>query len=126
MKKIFFLLLIVVWFFHWFSGWVKTGGMDRAIAEHKNQRFTPRVLRVIAEVYNIFQEPERSSYYYRWIVDEYPDEKDIPRVRWNLGRNYEEIKSKHLAVEQYMVLIASYSKTQEGQLALNRYNQMRF
>lgn len=100
--------------------------MDRAIAEHKNPRVTPKVLRVIAEVYNIFQESEPASYYYRWIVDEYPEEKDIPRVRWNLGRNYEETGKKHLAIEQYMVLIDSYSKTQEGQLAQNRYNQMRF
>ena len=126
MKKFVFFILLIAGFFYWFEGWVASGQMDAFIAEHKNRKYTPVLLKTIAEGCFIAQEHKSASTYYRWVIEEYPKDREIPKLRWQLGQCYEEIHRKDLALEQYEILKDSYSQTEYGQLASNRYGNLRY
>ncbi len=111
----------------WFKNWVDTGGMDQILQEHQTNTMTPVVVRTIGDVYyHIFRKPDVAIRYYQWFIRDYAPDKRAPEVHWDLGRAYEQLNKKDLALEQYTVLISSYSETQQGRMALERYNRIKF
>ena len=125
MRNFIIFVLIVVASIYGAMDWVKSGKMDLYLQKSKSPS-KPSILFYIAETCNVFQEPKSASHYYRWITEEYPDHEKAARVRWELGRCYENLKQKDLAMEQYVILIDSYSVTEYGQMAINRYGQLKY
>lgn len=126
MRNFIIFILIVAGSVYWFKDWVSSGKMDIYIQQHKNPSKTPAVLFYTAEIYSLCQEAKPASHYYRWLIEEYPDYPKIPKARWQLGRCYEELKQKDLAMEQYTILKDSFSATEFGQLGSNRYSQIKY
>lgn len=126
MKKFIIFVAIVVGGIFWLKDWITSGKMDQFIAQHKDPKITPQILCGISEVYFLAQEPKSAIRYYKWIVDEYPDYTSIAKIRWNLAECYEDTKQKDSAMEQYVILKDSFSATEYGQLALSKYQHLRF
>ena len=126
MKKFLFILALLVSLIVWFRDWVSSGKMDNFIRQHQHPEYTPKMLYGISQFYTISQNPKHASYYYRWFIEGYPTHLKIPEMRWQLGRCYEETNQKNLALEQYTILKDSFTNTEQGQLAMNRYGQLRY
>lgn len=126
MKNFLIFILVVVGAGFWFKGWVQSGRMDNFILRRQNPRTTPKILNFISGVCYLSQNTQAASHYYRWMIQDYPDHPDMPRIRWNLSQCYEDLKRKDLALEQYVVLKDSFTQTAEGQRALSAYNRTRF
>ena len=126
MKTFLLFILLCGSFLYWLKGWVRMD-MDRFIREHKSATITPAIVRTVGDVYyHIFQQPETASRYYQWFVEEYPRDSKVTGVYWDLGRAYEDTHKRDLALEQFAVLKDTYPATQEGQMALERYNRLRY
>lgn len=126
MKKFLILLALLVGLIVWFRDWVSTGRMDNFIRQHKHTDFTPKILYLLSQFHTFSQNPKYASYYYRWFIEDYPTHIKIPEMRWQLGRSYEEMNQRNLALEQYTVLKDSYTNTEQGRLAMNRYGRLRY
>lgn len=123
MKKFFIFLALLICFFVWFRGWVSSGEMDAFIRRHPHPDYTPRILYIASQVYYICQKPNSAARYYRWIIEDYPTHHKIAKIRWQLGRSYEELSQHNMAIEQYAILRDSFSATQQGQLATKKCEQ---
>ena len=126
MRNFLIFVLVVGGLIYGLMDWVNSGKMDIFIQQHKDPSKTPVILFYTAELYKAFQQDKPASYYYRWIVDEYPEYERIPKVRWQLGQCYESLKRKDLAMEQYTILKDSFSATDYGQMGSNRYGQIKY
>jgi hypothetical protein len=110
----------------WFCDWSSSGRMDNFIERHSDPRFTPKLLSLIAGVYQTTQDSRAAAHYYRWIAEKYPDSMDIDRVRYRLAECYEDNHMRQEAMEQYTILKDSFSKTQYGRLGQAKYDRTRF
>jgi len=85
------------------------------------------VVRTIGDVYyHIFRQTDSAIHYYQWFIQDFPGDNRAPEVHWDLGRAYEELNRRDLALEQYTILRSSFSTTQQGRMALERYNRIRY
>ena len=126
MKKFFIFIILVVTFIIWFDDWTSSGKMDAFLEQHENSDITPRVLFLIGEACYMVQETKAASQYYRWAIDKYPEETFIPRVRFHLGRSYDELGDRGKAMEQYVVLKDSFSETDYGRMAKRKWEISRY
>lgn len=126
MKKFFLLVVLLMIVANWFRGWVSSGGMDQFIGQHKNDRATPQILYWISQCCYVAQQPKSASHYFRWLVNDYPTDPKISKVRWQLAKCYEETQQRALALEQYTILKDSFTNTEHGRLAVKRYEQIRY
>ena len=126
MKKFILFLAVLGGFIWWVKGWVASGQMDALLMEKKQSKYTPVILKGMAEICFFAQQFKPASYYYRWVVEEYPNDPSVPKLRWQLGQSYEELHRRDLALDQYAVLKDTYSNTQYGRIASNRYQQIKY
>ncbi|MBI4218221.1 MAG: hypothetical protein HY610_03805 [Elusimicrobia bacterium] len=126
MKTFLFFLLVFFGSIYWLKNWVTGGRMDAFLEQHQQSHYVPKALSVIAEIYSLFQDHPTTVHYYRWLAEQYPDHPDVVKARWQMALSYEDMQRKDLALEQYQILIASYSQTQEGKMSLARYSKLKY
>ena len=126
MKSFIIALVCLVAFMLWFRDWASTGKMDAFIEAHEDPDSTPGLLFVMAEACNTANSPENASRYYKWLVDKYPEKKFMPRVRFHLAQNYEEMGKRREAMEQYIILKDSFTLTDYGRMAEKKWETTRF
>ncbi len=100
--------------------------MDVFIEENENPNVTPKVIYWIGELCFFSQEARAANHYYRWVIDKYPEEDFMPRVRFHLAQTYEELGDKAKAMEQYVVLKDSFTATEFGVMAKKKWEMTRF
>lgn len=125
MKKFILFIILLVCAVVWSKNWVSSGRMDNFIEQHYYPKLTPKILFGLAQFYYLIQQHGTASHYYKWIINKFPDHPQILKIRWELGQAYEEIHRKDLALEQYVILKDSFTVTRYGQLAMNRWDNIR-
>lgn len=126
MKKFILYLALFIGSIMWFNDWISSGRMDNFIRQHPHPEWTPKIIFAFSQIYQLSQNPKSASHYYRWLTEDFPDDKNIAEIRYQLGQCYEDMKNKTLALEQYSILKSSFSSTEYGQKGTNRYNQIKF
>lgn len=126
MKSLIIFLVVLIGGFVWLKDWATSGKMDVYIEEHPDPKITPLVLQGLGELYFTMQEYKPAAHYYKRMIEKYPKHPKTDRMRWQLGRSYEEIGKRSEALEQYTILKDSYSATQYGQMGHNRYGQIKY
>ncbi len=123
MKQYLISIVIIVASLVWFHDWVISGKMDNFIQNHRDPGITPKVLLGLSQISRLAQMPQAASHYYRWIIEEYPEHEDIPKIRFELAQCYEELHRRDLAKEQFLILKDSFTHTDYGKSATQRYYQ---
>lgn len=126
MKKFLIVVALFVGSIVWLNDWISSGKMDNFISQHRHPTYTPKILYAISKFCYLLQQHKTASYYYHWLIEEYPDHPEIAELRWQLAQCYEEIKRRDLALEQYVILKDSFTSTEYGQLADQRYGHLHF
>ena len=126
MKSFVIILVCLVGGMIWLKEWASSGKMDAFIEQHEDRDSTPGLLFVMGEACHTAKSPENASRYYKWIIDKYPEMKFMPRVRFHLAQNYEEMGMRREAMDQYIVLKDSYPLTDYGEMARKKWETTRF
>ena len=126
MKVFAVLMIITVAFFVWLQGWVTSGEMDLFIQQKADAQYTPIVLKTIAQACFDMNKFEPANHYLRWLVKDYPDDKDITKSRFQLGKSYEELGQKEMAMEQYVILKDKFLDTEYGKMGESRFKKLKY
>lgn len=126
MKNFLIFVLIVGGLYLWAQDWVTSGKMDNFILQHENSDTTPKLLYGLAELSYLVQQPKAASFYYRWLIKDFPKSPHVAQAHWELGQCYEDLNQRADALEQYTILMSSFSESEYGRMANGRYGQLRY
>lgn len=126
MKKIIIFLGVVIFSFIWTKNWVESGKMDQWLQSQSKSYFTPHVLYGLAQIYKMKSNPKIAAYYFKWIQQEYPNYQFSDQIHWQLGQCYEDLSDPSSALEQYLILTDSHSKSKYSSMAKNRLGALKY
>lgn len=126
MRKLFIFIAVVVALGYWTRDWVRSGRMDAALRDHKNESWAPNTVRLLGEASRLSNRPREAAYYFEWYLQTYPPTEHTPAVLWHLGQAYEDLEEKKKALELYSILKSSYSATDYGRLGSSRYAHIKY
>jgi TolA-binding protein len=126
MKSFLIFVCVVIGGYLVVQDWVTSGKMDAFIQQHQSPNSTPKILYALSQINYLAQNHKTASFYYRWLVKDYPKSDKVPQSLWELGQCYEELHDRNQAIEQYTILMSSYPNTEYGRLANGRYGQIKY